>query len=112
MKRTSCTLILCALLGGPALACEYPENTVGDDLPRGATATQAEMEAAQRRVASYVRQLEAFAACVDNEPAGRRQALAVQRDKAVAEAQELADRFNRELRAFNRSMQLRQASVN
>jgi hypothetical protein len=110
MRRMSCTLILSLLLAGPALACEYPEESIGNDIPRGATASAAEMESAQSRVASFVKKLEAFAACVDGESAARRQSMARDRDRAVAEAEEVADRINREIRQFNRSLQLRQAS--
>lgn len=110
MKHLSAPLILALLLTGPALACEYPQDTIGTDIPRGATASAAEMEAAQSRAASFVRKLEAFAACVDSGSGAQRQSLLRERDRAVAEAENVAERINREIRQFNRSLQLRQAS--
>jgi len=105
LKRVSCLVAVSALLGGPALACDYPEGNI-DDIPRGSTATQQEMDAARKRVAAYVKALEEYAACVDARPGGARD-----RDRAIEEAQRVADRMNREIRQFNRSMQLRQAST-
>ena len=110
MKNLSHAIALCLLISGSALACDYPENTVADDLPRGATASPEEMEAAQQRVKNYVRKLEAYAACVDGEPLSRRQIMSRDRDRAISEAQDIADKMNREIRQFNRSLQLRQAS--
>lgn len=110
MKRMSGPLVLSLLLAGPALACEYPQDSIGSDIPRGATASAAEMESAQGRVASFVRKLEAFAACVDGETGARRQSMLRDRDRAVAEAEDVAEKINREIRQFNRSLQLRQAA--
>jgi hypothetical protein len=110
MKRVSGTLALSLLLSGPVLACDYPQDSIGDNIPRGATASAQEMETAQRRVASYVKALEAYAACVDGEPAARRQAMLRERNRAVEEAEAVADRINKEIRQYNRSLQLRQAS--
>ncbi|HEX6993053.1 MAG TPA: hypothetical protein VF339_02800 [Gammaproteobacteria bacterium] len=105
LKRLSCLVAVSAVLGGPAFACDYPAGDIGE-LPRGATATQQEIDAARQRVAAYVRQLEEYAACMDGRPGGSRD-----RDRAIEEAQRVAERMNREIRQFNRSMQLRQAST-
>lgn len=110
MRRLTGTLAMALLLCGPALACDYPAETVGDELPRGATATAQEMESAQKRVTNYVKALEDFATCVDNESGARRQSMLRERNQAIDEAEDVADRFNREIRAYNRSLQLRQAS--
>lgn len=112
MKRVSGILALTLLAAGPALACDYPQDTVGDEIPRGATASADEMKTAQRRVANYVKALEDYAACVDAEPSARRQAMLRDRDRAVQEAENIADRINKEIRQYNRSLQLRQASAN
>lgn len=105
LKRVSCFVAVSALLSGPAFACDWPTESV-DDIPRGATATQQEMDAARKRVAAYVKALEDYAACMDGRPGGSRD-----RDRAIEEAQRVAERMNREIRQFNRSMQLRQAST-
>lgn len=112
MKRSIGILALTLLAGGPALACDYPQDTVGEEIPRGATASAEEMATAQRRVASYVKALEDYAACVDAEPSARRQSMLRDRDRAIEEAETVADRINKEIRQYNRSLQLRQASAN
>lgn len=104
-KRVSCLAAVSALLAGPTLACEYPEGSI-DDIPRGATATQQEMDEARARVAALVKALEEYAVCVDARPGGFRE-----RDKAINEAERVAERMNREIRQYNRSAQLRQAST-
>jgi len=105
LKRVSCIVAVSAALCAPAFACDYPENDIGE-IPRGATATQQEIDAARKRVAAYVKALEEYAACMDGRPGGTRD-----RDRAIEEAQRVAERMNREIRQFNRSLQLRQAST-
>jgi len=105
LKRVSCLVAVSAALSGPAFACDYPDSSVGE-IPRGATATQQEMDAARKRVAAYVKALEDYAACMEGRPGGSRD-----RDRAIEEAQRVAERMNREIRQFNRSLQLRQAST-
>lgn len=112
MKRAPGILALSLLLSGPALACDYPEGSIGSEIPRGATASAEEMKRAQQRVAQHVKALEDYAACVDNEPSARRQTMLRDRDRAVDEAEAIADRINKEIRQYNRSIQLRQASAN
>lgn len=105
LKRVSCLAALSALLAGPALACDYPEGSI-DDIPRGSTATQQEMDNARRVVAAYVSALEQYASCMNSRPGSTRD-----QERAIQEAERVAERMNREIRQFNRSMQLRQAST-
>ena len=101
--------LLAALAAGNALAdCKIPDNTV--QIPDGATATKEEMIAAQKAVQAFDAAVKGYSDCLQQEQADK---IAAGGDKVklqkeysklnndqVEKAQQLADKFNNELRAF------------
>ncbi len=105
MQRYLTALAAATLLTGQALACEAPD--IGSiDIPSGASASEAEMVAAQQAVADMVEAIEAYAACVDGLSRTDQRDHIRDRDEAVDAAHRLATRMNREIRNFNRAVQL------
>jgi hypothetical protein len=117
MKALVSVLILAGLAGGQAYAaCTYPKAP--DKLPDGATATLAEMVAAQKAVKAYNDDIKAYTDCLklehDKEMAKantdpnatkeQKDALEnveVQKNNAaVDEAEALTARFNEQVRVF------------
>jgi hypothetical protein len=106
MHRRALALILC-VAGAPALACEYPPTAPA--IPDGRTATSEQMVDAQKAVKEYVSKMEAYIACLDTEatstgdepPTEAQQHIHVQKhNAAVDEMQNVADKYNAEVRAF------------
>lgn len=95
-------------LAGPASAeCAKPTGKA-PVMPQGATATDEEMRAGHDKLQAYVKVLEAYQACLEKEikdappdtkPEVKQhwQALA---DSAISAAQEIADVYSAQLRAF------------
>jgi hypothetical protein len=93
-------------------ACTYP--TAPAKIPDGATATLAEMVAAQKAVKQFDEQINAYTACIkleedaqlkgDKLTAEQKKAIEAQQaqknNAAVDEDQALADRFNEQIRIF------------
>ncbi len=119
MKALSSTLLLALLAAGAAhAACEYPKAP--EKIPDGATATLAEMKAAQQQLQEYNAQVKAYTECLRQEysksTAGsdpskmtdeqkaqqaKLEQIAVQKsNSAVDDAQRVTDRFNEQVRAF------------
>jgi len=101
--------VLSALAAGTAFAdCKAPDNTV--QVPDGATATKEEMIAAQKAVVAYDAAIKSYSDCLQQEQAdkiangGDKVKLQKEYSKLnndqVEKAQQLADKFNAELRAF------------
>lgn len=100
---------LLALATGTALAdCAIPENNV--QIPDGSTATKAEMIAAQKAVQAYDAAVKTYTDCLAQE---QQQKIDAGGDKAklqkqyaemnnvqVEKVQQLADKFNTELKAY------------
>jgi hypothetical protein len=98
MRGIVCTGVLLAaqLAAAPAFSsglCEEPSNVA--DIPSGASATRDQMLSAQRAIKAYDNAVKAYSECLhqsgDTSP---KASLAAQR------LQEVADRFNSELRTF------------
>jgi hypothetical protein len=93
-------------------ACTYP--TAPTKLPDGATATMAEMVAAQKAVKTFDEAITAYTACIkleedaqlkgDKLTAEQKKAIEAQQaqknNAAVDEDQAIADRFNEQIRIF------------
>jgi hypothetical protein len=93
-------------------ACTYP--TAPAKIPDGATATLAEMVAAQKAVKQFDEQINAYTACIkleedaqlkgDKLTAEQKKAIEAQQaqknNAAVDEDQALADHFNEQIRIF------------
>jgi cell fate (sporulation/competence/biofilm development) regulator YmcA (YheA/YmcA/DUF963 family) len=109
------SLVAIALLAAPVhAACSYP--TAPTKIPDGATATLAEMVAAQKAVKQFDEQINAYTACIkleedaqlskggDKLTAEQKKAIEAQQaqknNAAVDEDQALADRFNEQIRIF------------
>ncbi len=105
MQRYLTALAAAMLMSGQALACEVPD-IASLDIPSGASATEAEMIQAQQAVADLVSAIEAYAACVDGLARADQRDHIRDRDDAVDAAHRLATRMNREIRNFNRAVQL------
>ncbi|MCC5862605.1 MAG: hypothetical protein JJU27_15415 [Gammaproteobacteria bacterium] len=105
MQRYLTALAAALLISGPALACEAPD-IASIDIPSGAAATEAEMVQAQQAVADMVTAIEAYAVCVDGLSRIDQRDHIRDRDEAVDAAHRLATRMNREIRNFNRAVQL------
>lgn len=98
--------LLCA---GPAFAdCAVPENNV--QIPDGSTATKAEMIAAQKAVQAYDAAVKQYSECLQQEQQEKIDAggdkVKLQKQYAelnnaqVEKVQQLADKFNVELKAY------------
>jgi opacity protein-like surface antigen len=115
MKKFACLAVLAACLPAAAWAdCEYPK-TLGK-MPDGNTATRDEMVAAKKQVDAYNAAINPYLECIKAEadaavakqdPAPTEEqkqqitARFVQKnDAAVDELQDVAARFNEQLRAF------------
>jgi hypothetical protein len=114
MKRFACFVFLAAALSTSAWAdCSYPRAP--GKFPNGATSTRDEMVAAKKLVDKYNLEMNDYLTCIKTEhdaaaaknPAQaeeQKQQLAARytqkNDAAVDELQEVAGRFNEQLRAF------------
>jgi len=101
--------VLAALSAGPVFAyCVVPDNTV--QIPDGNSATREEMVAAQKAVVAYDTAVKAYTDCLQQE---QQQKIDAGADKAkiqkqyaelnniqVEKVQQLADKFNAELKAY------------
>jgi hypothetical protein len=109
MKLRLTVSMLVALAAGPAFAqCSAPDNAV--QIPDGTTATREEMVAAQKAVQAYDTAVKTYTDCLQQEQADK---IAAGGDKAklqkeysklnndqVEKVQQLADKFNAELKAY------------
>jgi uncharacterized protein YdaT len=109
MKILLSVAALAALSAGPAFAdCSVPDNNV--QIPDGSTATKAEMIAAQKAVQAYDGAVKTYTDCLQQE---QQQKIEAGGDKAklqkqyaelnnvqVEKVQQLADKFNTELKAY------------
>jgi polyisoprenoid-binding protein YceI len=89
-----------------AAACEYPPDV---ELPDGAKASEAEMNAASAVVKTYIADMDAYMACLDAEEAAlpeeektpETRAMHVKRHNAAVDAENvIATRFNDQVKAF------------
>ena len=109
------SLVAIALLAAPVhAACSYP--TAPTKIPDGATATLAEMVAAQKAVKQFDEQINAYTACIKLEEDAQlskggdkltpeqkksiEQQQALKNNAAVDEDQAVADRLNEQIRIF------------
>jgi hypothetical protein len=109
MKILLPVIALAALSAGPVFAdCVVPDNTV--QVPDGSTATREEMIAAQKQVQAFDAAVKIYTDCLAQE---QQQKLEAGGDKAklqkqyaelnnaqVEKVQQLADKFNTELKAY------------
>jgi hypothetical protein len=112
MKSVLTMSIMVALAAGPACASAdcTPPNSTAVAIPDGATATRAQMIAAQRTVKAYDTAVKAYGDCLQQQldarvaSGGNKQVLSLQYDRMnndqVDKLQRLADKFNEELRTF------------
>ena len=115
MKKLSCLLVLAATLSSTAWAdCTYPRAP--GKAPDGNTAKREEMVAAKKLVDQYNTDMTAYLACIKTEyddsvakqaaslTEEQKQQMALRftqkNDAAVDELQDVAGRFNEQLRAF------------
>jgi hypothetical protein len=104
---TVTAVALAALVAGPAFgACTYPP---AEQVPDGKSASQAEMNEAQRRMQGYMAKMQQYLDCLEQEEAAlpedqrttETRALTVKRYNAAVEAMEsLAAQFNEQVRAY------------
>ncbi len=115
MKALQSLALLAALAAGNAYAaCTYP--TPPDSLPDGATATREQMLEGKKKVTEFDKAIGAYTACLKleteaalakspdltEEQKKEIQKMADQKHNAAVEADEqIAVRFNEQLRAFN-----------
>jgi hypothetical protein len=86
-------------------ACTYPEEI---KIPDGATATKEEMVAGQKSVKDFMAAVETYLACLDEEEKAlgeaitdeQRQVHAKRHNAAVDSMNDIAARFNEQVRAF------------
>lgn len=113
MRTTSLllTLLLLAVASGPAwAACDYPSQPA---MPDGTNASKDEMIAGQKAVKVYMASMDEYLACIEDEAVASRSEdeapeITQQRDAllnkrynaAVAEMEEVAARFNEQVRAY------------
>jgi hypothetical protein len=109
MKILLPIVALAALSAGPVFAdCAVPDNNV--QIPDGSTATREEMVAAQKAVQAYDAAVKTYTDCLQQE---QQQKLEAGGDKAklqkqyadlnnvqVEKVQQLAEKFNTELKAY------------
>ena len=109
MKPMLNLCLLAVLASGAAFAdCQVPDNKV--QIPDGTTATRDEMIAAQKAVQAYDAAVKNYSACLQQEQDAK---IAAGADKAktqvefsklnnaqVEKVQQLADKFNQELKAY------------
>lgn len=94
-------------VSNPAVAaCDYPPDI---ELPDGAKASEAEMNAASGVVKKYIADMDTYMACLDAEDAAlpeeektpETRAMHVKRHNAAVDAEEaIAARFNEQVKAF------------
>jgi hypothetical protein len=100
---------LSVLFGGPVLAdCAVPDNNV--QIPDGSTATKAEMISAQKAVQAYDAAVKQYSDCLQQEQqtkidaggdkAKLQKQYAELNNAQVEKVQQLADKFNVELKAY------------
>jgi hypothetical protein len=114
MKKLSCLLAL-AMLTSPAWAdCSYPKKPT--KIPDGKSATRDEMVGAQKVVKQYQSDMSTYLTCLkaehdasiakdaatltDAQKQTMNTRFTQRNDAAVDEEQEVAERFNEQLRAF------------
>ncbi len=104
-RLTGCSALLLAATGLAQAACQYPATV---NIPDGAQASREELEAAHRHVTRYMRDMEAYLACLDKEVAALPEeqrtaevkALHTRRHNSAIDAMEaVAADFNAQLRA-------------
>src|SRR6185436_5884561 len=107
LMRQRVFALICCVAGARALACDYPPTAPA--IPDGKTATSEQMVDAQTSVKDYVSKMEAYIACLDQEvakageepPSEAQQHIHVEKhNAAVDEMQNVADKYNAEVRAF------------
>lgn len=110
MSKLACVLLLAAALPAAAADCVYPRAPAR--LPDGNTATREEMVAGKRAVDAYIAEMNTYLDCIKAEhdtslaaaAEDQKQAITVRfvqkNDAAVDEQQDVAARFNEQLRAF------------
>lgn len=81
-------LVGLALSSMTVAACEKPESPA---IPSGDSASGSDMLEAKKAVESFLKEAEAYLECARG---------GVQKDRMVADMESVADKFNRELRAY------------
>lgn len=114
MNKLACVLLLAAALPAAAADCVYPRAPAR--LPDGNTATREEMVAGKKTVDAYIAEMNTYLDCIKAEADAALVALGAsatedqkkaitlrfvqKNDAAVDEQQDLAARFNEQLRVF------------
>lgn len=113
MNKLSCLLLLAAMTSPAWADCTYPKMPA--KVPDGNTATREEMVAAQKVIKQYQGDMSTYLDCIKTahhealakDPAltdEQKQSMTTrfmqQNDAAVDEEQQVAQRFNEQLRAF------------
>ncbi len=109
MKNVLPVAALTAVFAGPVLAdCSAPDNNV--QVPDGSTATKSEMIAAQKAVQAFDAAVKQYSDCLQQEQQAKIDAggdkVKLQKQYAelnnaqVEKVQQLADKFNVELKAY------------
>jgi hypothetical protein len=117
MKKLACVLVLAAMTSPSWAACNYPKKVT--KMPDGKSASRDEMVATQKTVKQYQTDMSTYLECIKTEhhaslakdaatlSEDQKKALTTrytqQNDAAVDEEQEVAERFNEQLRAFNKA---------
>jgi len=98
-------LVAAFVLASAASACDTPAVVA---MPDGKTSTKEQMLAARDQVKAYMKGMEDFMKCVDDEAAAKSDATAEYKDQmaarhnnAVSEMEAVAAAFNDQLHAYN-----------
>jgi hypothetical protein len=110
LRNLLSVMILVGASGSAWAACEYPRQP---DMPDGTNASKDAMIAGQKAVKAYMASMDEYLACIEEEAVAaksedeapeitaQREALLNKRyNAAVAEMEEVAARFNEQVRAY------------
>jgi hypothetical protein len=89
VKKAVSSLALWLVFAVPALACDKPTPPAA--IPNGKTASKEDMLAAKKQVDAFKREMDAYMTCESN---------ASKVDLAQKQLEQVADRFNFEVRVF------------
>jgi ApbE superfamily uncharacterized protein (UPF0280 family) len=106
LTLTGAALVATFILVSTAAACESPAVVA---VPDGKTATKEQMLAARDQVKAYMKGMEDFMTCVDQEAAAKgdgapeeyKNQMAARHNAAVSEMEAVAGAFNDQLHAYN-----------
>lgn len=94
-------LLVFALAGNNALACERPD--FNHNIPDGKSASESEMAQAQQAVKSYVSAGQDYIGCLESEGNINSASLGKLRNSVIDDMERVAAKFNRQLRYYRKA---------